>query len=175
MNPSQYPKWLSNVASSQLIQEICTKSKKKNCLFASIKLWKWYNLTWLCNSPKFNLYHLQGISIGFKMVVLTPILGTNIPLHTKYLVMKYFKSSNYQRKTQQCSQIGLNGLCQTKPVAVICFYFTFQLSKSFQVPFNPFSDSCLSKKRVKTWDEEPYIWEVHAVPIKFRNKWLPFH
>ena len=29
--------------------------------------------------------------------------------------------------------------------------------------------------RVKTWDEEPYISELHAVPIKFRNNWLPFH
>ena len=55
------------------------------------------------------------------------------------------------------------------------YYFTLQLSESFQVPFNPFSDSCLSKMRVETWDEEAYIWELHAVPIKFRNKWPPFH
>ena len=58
---------------------------------------------------------------------------------------------------------------------MICIYFTLQLSESFQVPFNPFSDSCLSKVHVKTWDGEAYIWELHAVPIKFRNKWLPFH
>ena len=61
---------------------------------------KWYNLTWPCNSPKFNLHHLQEISTGFKMIVLTPKVGMSIPLHTKFLVMKYFKSSNYQRKTQ---------------------------------------------------------------------------
>ena len=58
------------------------------------------DFTWLCNSPKFNFYRLQKISTGFKMVVLTPKLGMSIPLHTKFLVMKYFKSSNYQRKTQ---------------------------------------------------------------------------
>ena len=27
MNPNQYPKWLSNVTSRQLFQEICTKVK----------------------------------------------------------------------------------------------------------------------------------------------------
>ena len=131
------------------------------------------------------------------MFVLTPKLGMSIPFHTEFLIMKYFKSSNYQKKTQEWSQIGRNGLCRTrvesklsglhsksrfqnsqcysKPVAVICIYFTLQLSKPFQVPFNPFPDSCLSKMCVKTWDEEPCIWEVHAVPIKFRYKWLPFH
>ena len=59
-----------------------------------------------------------------------------------------------------------NSQCYSKPVAVICIYFTLQLSKSFQVPFNLFSDSCQSKMRVKTWDEEPYIWDLHAGPIK---------
>ena len=54
-------------------------------------------------------------------------------------------------------------------------YVPLQLLKSLQVRSNPFSDSCLSKMRVKIWDEEPYIWEHHAVPIKFRNKWVPFH
>ena len=61
---------------------------------------KWYNLTWPCNSPKFNLYHLQEISTGSTMIVLTPKVGMSIPLHTKFLVMKYFKSCNYQRKSQ---------------------------------------------------------------------------
>ena len=63
---------------------------KKNYLFASIHSQKWYNLTWLCNCPKFNLYHLQEISTGFKMVELTPKLGMSIPLPTKFLLMKYF-------------------------------------------------------------------------------------
>ena len=54
-------------------------------------------------------------------------------------------------------------------------YVPLQLLKSLQVPFNPFSDSCLSKIRVKIWDEEPYIGESHAVPTKFRNKLLSFH
>ena len=63
----------------------------------------------------------------------------------------------------------------SKPVAVICIYFTLQLSKSFQVPFNPFSDSCLSKIRVKIWDEESYIGKLPAVTPKFRNKLLSFH
>ena len=131
------------------------------------------------------------------MVVLTPKSGLRIPLHTKFLLIKYFKSSNYQRKTQysriQASTVGvglaqcqkLSGLhskprfqnshCYSKPVAVICIYFPLQLSKSFQVPFNPFSDSCLSKMRVKTCDKEPQIWELQAVSIKFRNKWVPYH
>ena len=54
-------------------------------------------------------------------------------------------------------------------------YVPLQLSKSFQVPFNPFCNSCLSKIRVKIWVEEPYIGELHAVPTKCRNKLLSFH
>ena len=38
--------------------------------------------------------------IRVKMVVLTPKLGIGIPLHTKFLRTKYFKSSHYRRKTQ---------------------------------------------------------------------------
>ena len=48
-------------------------------------------------------------------------------------------------------------------------YAPLQISKSFQVPFNPSSNSCLSKIRMKIWVEEPYIGELHAVPTKFRN------
>ena len=55
-------------------------------------------------------------------------------------------------------------------------YAHLQISKSFQVPFNPFSTSCLSEMRMKIWVEEPYIGEFHAVPTKFRNKLLfSFH
>ena len=54
-------------------------------------------------------------------------------------------------------------------------YATLQILKSFQVPFNPFSNSCLSKIRMKIWIEEPHIGELHAVPTKFRNKLLLFH
>ena len=54
-------------------------------------------------------------------------------------------------------------------------YAPLQLSKSFQVPFNPFSDSCLSRIRVKIWVDEPNIGGLHAVPTKFRNKLLSFH
>ena len=49
-------------------------------------------------------------------------------------------------------------------------YVPLQLSISFQVPFNPHSDSCLSKICVKIWVEE-----LHAVPTKFRNKFLSFY
>ena len=71
-----------------------------------------------------------------------------------------------------------NSQCHSKPVVVICIYLTrmpLQILKSFQVPFNPFSNSCLSKIRMKIWVEEPYIGELHAVPTKFRNKLLSFH
>ena len=54
-------------------------------------------------------------------------------------------------------------------------HVSLQLLKSLQVPFNRFSDSCLSKIPVKIWDEEPYIGELHAVPTKFKNKLLSFH
>ena len=54
-------------------------------------------------------------------------------------------------------------------------YAPLQISKSFQVPFNPFSNSCLFKIHVKIWVEEPYIGELHEVPTKFRNKLLSFH
>ena len=54
-------------------------------------------------------------------------------------------------------------------------YGSLQILKSFQVPFNPFSNSCLSKIRMKIWVEEPYIGELHAVPTKFRNKLLSCH
>ena len=67
-----------------------------------------------------------------------------------------------------------NSQCYSRPVAVICIYFTHIL-KSLQVSFNPFSDSCPSKICVKIWDEEPYIRELHAVHTKFRNKFLSFH
>ena len=42
-------------------------------------------------------------------------------------------------------------------------------------PFSPFSDSCLSKIRMKTWGEEPYTEKLRAIPTKFRNKLLTFH
>ena len=40
---------------------------------------KWRDLTWLRKSPKF-LHHLQKISMGFKMAVLTPKSGIAIEL-----------------------------------------------------------------------------------------------
>ena len=43
------------------------------------------------------------------------------------------------------------------------------------IPFSPLSDSCLTKIRVKIWDVEPYIWEPHAIPTKFRKKLISFH
>ena len=65
----------------------------------------------------------------------------------------------------------------SKPIAVICIYFTCILVHNFQnnSPFNPFSDSCLSKVLVKTWIKEPYIGDLHAIPTKFRNNLLSFH
>ena len=54
-------------------------------------------------------------------------------------------------------------------------YASLQLSKLFQVPFNSFSDSCLSKICVKNWIVEPYTGKLHAVPTKFRYKLLSFH
>ena len=72
-----------------------------------------------------------------------------------------------------------NSQCHSKPVVVDMYlldsYASLQILKSFQVPFNPFSNSCLSKIRMKIWVEEPYIGELHAVPTKFRNKLLSFH
>ena len=47
-------------------------------------------------------------------------------------------------------------------------YVPLQLSKSLL-------NICLSKIRVKIWDEEPYIGGLHAVPTKFRNILLSFH
>ena len=43
---------------------------------------KWRGLTWPCKSLKFNLHHLQKISMGFKMAVLTPKSG--IAINPKY-------------------------------------------------------------------------------------------
>ena len=54
-------------------------------------------------------------------------------------------------------------------------FVPFQLSKSIQVCFNSFSDSCLSKIHVKIWDEETDIGQIHAVPTKFRDTLLSFH
>ena len=124
------------------------------CLYSFIK---WYDLTWPCNSPKFNLYHQQKISTGFKMVVLTSKFGMGIPLHTKFLLTKYFKSSHYWRKTVMVANrpqwlvsdsymsqklSGLhskprfqNSQCYSKSVAVICIYFTHMSLSSFQNNF----------------------------------------
>ena len=54
-------------------------------------------------------------------------------------------------------------------------YDPLQISKPFQVAFNLFSNSCLSKIRMEIWVEEPGIGKLHAVPAKFRNKLLSFH
>ena len=54
-------------------------------------------------------------------------------------------------------------------------YDPLQISKPFQVAFNPFSNSYLSKIRMEIWVEEPCIGKFHAVPTKFRNKLLSFH
>ena len=65
------------------------------CLFQPIIPWNFYKkmkILYLC------LYSLP-VSPGFKMAVLTPKLDMSMPLHTKFLQTKYFKSSNYLRKT----------------------------------------------------------------------------
>ena len=54
-------------------------------------------------------------------------------------------------------------------------YDYLQISISFQVAFNPFSNSCLSKIRMEILVERPYIGELRAAPTEFRNKLLPFH
>ena len=46
-----------------------------------------------------------------------------------------------------------------------------QISKSFQVPFSPFPNSCLFKMRVKIWVAELILGNSK----KFRNKLLSFH
>ena len=69
INPHQYLGWLFNVVPSQLFQEICIKSKNVPECLSSVK---WCDLTWPCTSPRFNLHHLQKISTGYKMAVLTP-------------------------------------------------------------------------------------------------------
>ena len=70
-----------------------------------------------------------------------------------------------------------NSQCSSKRVAVIYIYFTCMPLSNFRnhCPFSPFSDSCLSKTSMKTWDEESYIEELHVIPTKFRNKLLSFH
>ena len=45
---------------------------------------KWRNLTWSAIGSKFNLHHLQELSTGFKMLVLTPKLDIGINLSTKF-------------------------------------------------------------------------------------------
>ena len=65
--------------------------KKTYCLLPSTLSEKWRNLTWPRNSPNFNLHHILK---GLKMVVLTPKFIMVIIPHTKFLLMKYFKSSH---------------------------------------------------------------------------------
>ena len=48
---------------------------------------KWYDLTWPCKSPEFNLHHLQKISTGFKMVILTPNSGINFMTEVTYMII----------------------------------------------------------------------------------------
>ena len=45
---------------------------------------KWHDLTWFRIDPKFNLYHLQEISAGFKMAVLTLKSGISLDLTVSY-------------------------------------------------------------------------------------------
>ena len=78
-------------------------------------------------------------------------------------------------QSKPCFQISQ---CSSKPViAVICIYFSRMLVSNFQnnSPFNPFSDSCLSKISVNTWFEEHYVGDLHAIPTKYRNKLLSFY
>ena len=42
-------------------------------------------------------------------------------------------------------------------------------------PFSPFSDSCPSKIRAKTWGDKSYSEELQVILIKVRNKLLLFH
>ena len=131
--------------------------------------------------------------------LLTPKLGMVIHLHIMLLLTKYFKSSHYRRKlsngSKQASMACVGLVYEAKiigpqasfPKLAMLFevrscymyllhsYATLQHLKSLQVPFNPFSNSCLSKTRVKIWNEKPYIGEFHAVTTKFRNKLLSFH
>ena len=67
------------------------------CLYSFMKM-VWFNLA-------LQQYKVQPVppteqSTGFKVVVPTPKLGMGIPLHTKFWLTKYFKSSHYRRKTQ---------------------------------------------------------------------------
>ena len=132
-------------------------------------------------------------------MVLTPTLGMSIPLHTKFFYKRNIskvaitggKLSNGRKYRHQCLVLDS---CITKKLSIrfrfqasfpkltmlfeartcdmylLHSYVPLQLSKSFQVPFNQFSDSFLSKIRVKIWDEESYIGELHAAPTTFRNK-----
>ena len=161
---------------------------------------KWYDLTWPCNSPKFNFYHLQKISTGFKMVVLRnwvwaypphQIFGNEIFQKQKKLEEKLSNVRN--QASMACvrfeyeSKIIRSSLQASFPELTMLFkacscdmyllhlYAPLQILKSFQAPFNPFSNSCLSKIRMKIWVKEPYIGELHTVPTKFRNKFLSFH
>ena len=81
------------------------------------------------------------------------------------------------RFSLQVSLLQLKMLFESRScdMCLLHSHVPFQLLKSLQAPFNQFSDSCLSKIPVKMWDEEPYIGELHAVPTKFRNKFLSFH
>ena len=76
------------------------------------------------------------------------------------------------RSSPQASFLKLTMLFEACSCDMYLFhlYAPLQISKSFQVPFNPFSNNCQSKICVKIWVEEPYIGELHAVPTKFRNK-----
>ena len=87
-----------------------------------------------------------------------------------------YESKNI-RSSPQASFLKLTMLFEacSCDIYLLHSYAPLQISKSFQVPFNLFANSCLLKIRVKILVEEPYIGELYAVPTKFRNKLLSWH
>ena len=94
------------------------------------------------------MHHQQKISMGFKIVVLTPKLSMGILLQAKFLVINYFKSRYYWRKAQWWQQIGLSGMYQ---------------ARIGDINFQVFTPSLISK----TYDalRSPLQWYVYTLVV----------
>ena len=135
INPNQYLRWLLSIVPCQLLQEIWIKGKNivSLCLFFSKIPVIRRDLAWPRKSPKFNLHHLQNISTGFKMAVLTPKSGIVCNLtwiqNSEIMKFSFILVYTFWRAGKQCTNFYLKKKVILKQYS-LCLLFNFSLKDS---------------------------------------------
>ena len=89
---------------------------------------KWRDITWPRKSPKFNLHHLQKISTGFKMAVLTLKSGMSFLMLRKnadYRIAYFLVLGKTCDVESTTVQLAMDGPCMADPRFLILLFNVF--------------------------------------------------